>query len=288
MEIKSIQDIINETQNALNLKDYELAYKIAKENIDLNKEYKEGEYVFKNMLEEFLFKVHIKKEITRKYPLILDYSTLYSTYGEILLKFERIEEAEKSFNLSINYNPTNVSGLFGLSEIKKYTNKWEDYKNLTLETFKFAYTPKDLAKSFRNLAIYYFNKYDLKNKEEDKKIGSYLIILSKKYSDEEEPKDIVIEEIEDIIGIEAENAPLISAKNGINVNAICPTVFRSDLTEWMFDPESAVYQNFMRREPIGRLAEAEDFVGYSVFLSSNASNFITGAACDCSGGYLVC
>ena len=80
----------------------------------------------------------------------------------------------------------------------------------------------------------------------------------------------------------------LSAKYGINVNAICPTVFRSDLTEWMFDPESAVYQNFMKREPIGRLAEAEDFVGYAMFLSSNASNFITGAACDCSGGYLVC
>ena len=32
----------------------------------------------------------------------------------------------------------------------------------------------------------------------------------------------------------------LSAKYGINVNSICPTVFRSDLTEWMFDPESAV------------------------------------------------
>ena len=80
----------------------------------------------------------------------------------------------------------------------------------------------------------------------------------------------------------------LSAKYGINVNAICLTVFRSDLTEWMFDPESAVYQNFMKREPIGRLAEAEDFCGYAMFLSSDASNFITGAACDCSGGYLVC
>ena len=80
----------------------------------------------------------------------------------------------------------------------------------------------------------------------------------------------------------------LSAKYGINVNAICPTVFRSELTEWMFDPESAVYQNFMKREPIGRLAEPNDFVGYIIFLSSDASNFITGAACDCSGGYLVC
>ncbi len=79
----------------------------------------------------------------------------------------------------------------------------------------------------------------------------------------------------------------LTAKYGINVNSICPTVFRSELTEWMFDPESAVYKNFLAREPIGRLAEPEDFVGYALFLSSDASNFITGANCDCSGGYLV-
>ena len=79
----------------------------------------------------------------------------------------------------------------------------------------------------------------------------------------------------------------LSAKYGINVNSICPTVFRSDLTEWMFDPESAVYKNFLNREPIGRLGEPDDFVGYSLFLSSDASNFITGSNCDCSGGYLT-
>ena len=79
----------------------------------------------------------------------------------------------------------------------------------------------------------------------------------------------------------------LSAPYGININALCPTVFRSELTEWMFDPESAVYKNFLNREPIGRLAEPDDFVGYLIFLSSNASNFITGSACDCSGGYLV-
>lgn len=80
----------------------------------------------------------------------------------------------------------------------------------------------------------------------------------------------------------------LSAKYGINVNSILPTVFRSELTEWMFDETSEVYKNFMKREPIGRLAEPEDFVGYALFLSSDASNFITGSACDCSGGYLVC
>lgn len=80
----------------------------------------------------------------------------------------------------------------------------------------------------------------------------------------------------------------LSAEHHINVNSICPTVFRSELTEWMFDPESAVYKNFLKREPIGRLAEPSDFVGYALFLSSAASDFITGANCDCSGGYLTC
>ena len=80
----------------------------------------------------------------------------------------------------------------------------------------------------------------------------------------------------------------LSAQHKININSLCPTVFRSELTEWMFDPESAVYQNFLKREPIGRLAEPADFAGYALFLSSDASNYITGANCDCSGGYLTC
>ncbi|MGN0710557.1 MAG: SDR family NAD(P)-dependent oxidoreductase [Anaerovoracaceae bacterium] len=80
----------------------------------------------------------------------------------------------------------------------------------------------------------------------------------------------------------------LTAKYGINVNSICPTVFRSELTEWMFDVESEVYKNFLKREPIGRLAEPDDFVGFALFLSSEASRFMTGGNYDCSGGYLTC
>lgn len=80
----------------------------------------------------------------------------------------------------------------------------------------------------------------------------------------------------------------LSAKYNINVNSICPTVFRSELTEWMFDPASEVYKNFLKREPIGRLAEPNDFIGFMTFLASSASDYMTGANYDCSGGYLSC
>ncbi len=80
----------------------------------------------------------------------------------------------------------------------------------------------------------------------------------------------------------------LTATYGINVNSINPTVFRSDLTEWMFDPESAVYQNFLKRLPIGRLGEPVDFVGMAIFLASAASDFLTGGNYDATGGYWAC
>ena len=76
-----------------------------------------------------------------------------------------------------------------------------------------------------------------------------------------------------------------TAKYKINVNTINPTVFRSDLTEWMFDPESPVYQNFLKRLPVGRLGEPDDFIGPCIFLASSASDFMTGANVAVEGGY---
>jgi len=71
---------------------------------------------------------------------------------------------------------------------------------------------------------------------------------------------------------------------GINVNVIAPTVFRSNLTQWMFD-DDAFYKNFLKRIPIGRLGEPEDFIGTVIYLSSKASDFMTGAVIAVDGGY---
>ena len=70
----------------------------------------------------------------------------------------------------------------------------------------------------------------------------------------------------------------------INVNALAPTVFRTALTQWMFD-DKEFYKNFLRRIPIGRLGEPSDFVGILLMLSSSASDFMTGSIIDIDGGY---
>jgi NAD(P)-dependent dehydrogenase (short-subunit alcohol dehydrogenase family) len=72
----------------------------------------------------------------------------------------------------------------------------------------------------------------------------------------------------------------------INVNAIAPTVFRSPLTQWMFE-DDAFYKNFLKRIPIGRLGEPEDFIGSVIFLSSMASDFMTGTILAVDGGYVA-
>jgi NAD(P)-dependent dehydrogenase (short-subunit alcohol dehydrogenase family) len=71
---------------------------------------------------------------------------------------------------------------------------------------------------------------------------------------------------------------------GINVNALSPTVFRTALTQWMFD-DQGFYKNFLKRIPIGRLGEAEDFIGIVIYLCSKASDFVTGAVICVDGGY---
>lgn len=70
----------------------------------------------------------------------------------------------------------------------------------------------------------------------------------------------------------------------INVNAVAPTVFRTALTQWMFD-DKEFYKNFLRRIPLGRLGEPNDFIGLLLMLSSSASDFMTGAIIDIDGGY---
>jgi NAD(P)-dependent dehydrogenase (short-subunit alcohol dehydrogenase family) len=75
---------------------------------------------------------------------------------------------------------------------------------------------------------------------------------------------------------------------GINVNAIAPTVFRSALTQWIFEDTEAGRASRERnyaRISLKRLGEPEDFVGIVLYLLSAASDFMTGQVIYVDGGY---
>src|ERR1700741_867793 len=76
--------------------------------------------------------------------------------------------------------------------------------------------------------------------------------------------------------------------SGITVNALGPTVFRSPLTQWMFedsDRSRDVRKGFLTRVPKGRLGEPSDLAGPLLFLASKASDFYTGHILYADGGY---
>jgi NAD(P)-dependent dehydrogenase (short-subunit alcohol dehydrogenase family) len=75
-------------------------------------------------------------------------------------------------------------------------------------------------------------------------------------------------------------------KHGINVNAIAPTVFRSELTSWLFEERGAEQRaGVLARIPLGRLAEPDDFAGAIVFLASHAGDYVTGEILNVDGGF---
>jgi NAD(P)-dependent dehydrogenase (short-subunit alcohol dehydrogenase family) len=72
---------------------------------------------------------------------------------------------------------------------------------------------------------------------------------------------------------------------GINVNAIAPGVFRTDLNAGLLDGTDRG-REFLLRTPMKRFGKPEELVGTALLLASGASSFITGECIVVDGGFL--
>lgn len=75
------------------------------------------------------------------------------------------------------------------------------------------------------------------------------------------------------------------APHGVNVNAIAPGVFKTDLNRALL--ESPRGQEFLQRTPMKRFGLIDELVGAAVFLASDASSFVTGHLLAVDGGFLA-
>jgi len=75
------------------------------------------------------------------------------------------------------------------------------------------------------------------------------------------------------------------ARHGINVNAIAPGVFRTDLNAALLDGTQRGRELLMRT-PMGRFGKLDEVIGAAVLLSSDAASFITGQCIAVDGGFL--
>lgn len=76
------------------------------------------------------------------------------------------------------------------------------------------------------------------------------------------------------------------ACDGINVNAIVPGVFPTELNAKLLDGTERG-RELLLRTPMRRFGRAEELIGAAVFLASDAASFITGQTITVDGGFLA-
>jgi NAD(P)-dependent dehydrogenase (short-subunit alcohol dehydrogenase family) len=76
------------------------------------------------------------------------------------------------------------------------------------------------------------------------------------------------------------------AQSGVNVNAIAPGVFRTDLNAAFLDGTERG-RELKLRTPMGRFGTSQELIGAAVLLASDAASFITGQCLAVDGGFLA-
>jgi 2-deoxy-D-gluconate 3-dehydrogenase len=85
----------------------------------------------------------------------------------------------------------------------------------------------------------------------------------------------------------AKSMAIAWAKDNIQVNTILPGWIDTELTRAAREQVPGLNEKVLTRTPAQRWGTPDDFAGVAVFLASQASNFITGAAITVDGGYSV-
>ena len=77
------------------------------------------------------------------------------------------------------------------------------------------------------------------------------------------------------------------ARYGLQINAIAPGYFRTELNQALVD--DPIFSEWLaKRTPAGRWGDVEELVGAAVFLASDASSFVNGHTLYVDGGITAC
>jgi 2-deoxy-D-gluconate 3-dehydrogenase len=77
------------------------------------------------------------------------------------------------------------------------------------------------------------------------------------------------------------------AADNVQVNAVLPGWIDTDLTRRAREQVAGLHDKVLARTPAARWGASADFAGIAVFLSSSASDFVTGAAIPVDGGFSI-
>ncbi len=159
-----IEDSLNQAEQFLFKKDFNKALKLLEDlvfELDENQPYRDDEvseyYNFEEYFEEVLFKElnNPEKEI-RRVPV--PYTRIYNMYGYTLYELDNFDEAKKCLEIGLGWNPVSFKLMSEYIEILKIKGDLENFFKLTINSFKIAFRPQNVARCFRNLGYYFAEK----------------------------------------------------------------------------------------------------------------------------------
>jgi NAD(P)-dependent dehydrogenase (short-subunit alcohol dehydrogenase family) len=89
-----------------------------------------------------------------------------------------------------------------------------------------------------------------------------------------------------IIGLTTTGAVEYAAR-GIRVNAVCPALIQTPMSEATFLKDEAMVQKAIQMYPLGRIGRLEEVTSLVLWLCSSEAAFITGTAIPVDGGALL-
>ena len=82
-------------------------------------------------------------------------------------------------------------------------------------------------------------------------------------------------------------AALDYGARGVRVNAVCPGTVRTPMVDTAVSNDPALAEQLVRLHPIGRIGTPDEVAEAAVWLCSDASSFVLGAALPVDGGYVL-
>ncbi len=128
------------------------------ENAHMFRDDQVSEYhCFSEFFEEALYKFHARpeKEI-RRASLPMD--LIYAQYGSLLIDLKRLDDAEKALDTAMRWNPASAVIAFERAEVCKLRGDMDDFFCRTVNAFKYAFRPPQVARCFRDLGYYFAEK----------------------------------------------------------------------------------------------------------------------------------
>ena len=163
-EMLSYESTLQKVRAAQHERRYDEALSLIEElikktdNPEWFKDDKVSEYhCFHEFFEELLYREYAKPTKTLRNPGF-PFDTIYFQYGSLLLDLKRPEDAELALITALRWNPANASIALERAEACKWQGNIDDFFKHSIESFKYAFRPKQLGRCFRNVGYYFSEK----------------------------------------------------------------------------------------------------------------------------------